>query len=158
MERFILIPVGGAPFVPPRPTLTLEPAPEAIASPLRSVVAPTPAAAAVAAPAYREDNPLVLQLKEVSARSAASHGAFLNFSRSLEAAFSETLALQMDLLQQLSAGGIAVEPGRVLFPPPAVAPAPFIAQPVSPAPAYDRAMCLEFAVGSIAAMLGPDFA
>ena len=73
-----------------------------------------------------------------SAETAAAHGAFLDGAqRSME------LATQLLARTQLLAGASASTPP--------------IAEPAV-APVLDRAQCMEFAVGSVAAVLGPMFA
>ena len=81
---------------------------------------------------------------------AESHAAYLRFSEAMTASLSANISLQTTLLQQLGGShGLTLEPL-----PPVVAPKPVSSEPV----AFDRSLCLEFAVGSIAKMLGPEFA
>ncbi|MCD6298590.1 MAG: acyltransferase domain-containing protein, partial [Deltaproteobacteria bacterium] len=75
---------------------------------------------------------------------AKAHEAYLKFSQNITHTISENLRLQMSLVE-------AMKPDygkEKVFP-------PFETDiPV----AFDRAMCMEFAIGSIARMLGPEFA
>ncbi|ALC17400.1 3-hydroxyacyl-ACP dehydratase [Desulfuromonas soudanensis] len=152
----IRLPIGSGPFAPGRP----EPAPASPAtvaplSPPRPspLPAPPPAAPSSVPTAAGEDNPLVRQMQEAAACAAESHGAYLRFSATLGEALSGNLALQLSLLEQLAAQGILPEAGDRPSPPTSAG-----ATPSAVPPAFDRGMCLEFAVGSIAAMLGPEFA
>ena len=81
------------------------------------------------------------------ATPAAAHAAYLHFAETVHRAMAENIELQMRLLQQMAANGEAI---------PALTATPRAPQPAPPA--FDRTMCMEFAVGSIAAMLGPEFA
>jgi 3-hydroxymyristoyl/3-hydroxydecanoyl-(acyl carrier protein) dehydratase len=99
--------------------------------------------------------------------TAAAHEAFLRLSASSITLQTEALLEQQRLLAQLmSQGDVAMMPEVVPAP---VAPAPVAPAPVSLAPvveptphaevpAFDYAMCMEFAIGSIGKMLGPEFA
>jgi len=103
-------------------------------------------------PSTPATEPLLRQLTATATARAEAHEAHLRFSQNITQSLSSQLALQMSLLQALG----AVDP---VLTPPAHEPAP--AAPVigvEPPPAFDRARCLEFAVGSIAKVLGPDFA
>ena len=90
-----------------------------------------------------------------------AHQAFLNFSRDLENAFNSTVSLQMSLLQRLHERGGEIPP--INMPTSIAKPLPPTAEQPQPVPpetpvAFDRNMCLEFAVGSVGRMLGPEFA
>ncbi len=172
--------IGGGPFAPalpkiePKPVIAPAPkipAPAVVAAPpvapahpstpsLATEQAPAGGSRPEISPAAQEqtpmDNPLLKQLQQATARNAESHEAFLRFSNTMSQAMSENIALQMSLLEQLVANGEPVE-AAVIPPapgpqPPArgLAPAP---SPQSPAPAFNREMCMEFAIGSIAKML-----
>ena len=85
--------------------------------------------------------PLVDNLVEASRATAEAHRRFLDLSRENLRAYTENRALEallyQRLLQQTPSGGI-----------PAAS---------RPAPAFSREMCMEFAVGSVARVLGPAF-
>ena len=82
-----------------------------------------------------------------SAAGAHAHEAFLRFSQSALAGMGDALALQAQLIAVV---GVPDAPADLL---PVAPPAPVEARP-----AYDRALCMEFAVGSAAKVLGPEFA
>ncbi|MDH4008184.1 MAG: type I polyketide synthase, partial [Desulfuromonadales bacterium] len=105
-------------------------------------------------------DPLVAQMAETAALNAKTHEAYLNFASSMEKTLTQNINLQMALLQKMAANGEPIprfEPvvqasecgmrdvGRES------------SSPVQP-PLYNREMCMEFAIGSIAKMLGPEFA
>ena len=126
-------------------------------------------------------DPLVAQMAETAALNARTHEAYLHFASTMERTLTENLNLQMALLQQMAANGETIQPpGRGtrdmgLENHPHVS-APQVTAPIlkgdgpragtvskrgqSPeqAPLFNREMCMEFAVGSIAKMLGPEFA
>ena len=80
-------------------------------------------------------------LRRTTDAATRAHERFLSFSQSLNRAYTEAIDLQTRLIE---AGGNAE-------PLPAVPAA-------GPPPAYDRGLCMEFAVGSAATVLGPAFA
>ena len=83
--------------------------------------------------------------------TADAHHRFLDLSQELTHAFADTFDLQNRLLRQ----GHGPEPEST----PLAAPPTAASTPKSPqSPAFDRAMCLEFAVGSVGRVLGPAFA
>ncbi|OHB34110.1 MAG: type I polyketide synthase, partial [Desulfuromonadaceae bacterium GWC2_58_13] len=152
--------IGGAPFDPPKPKAamptakppsTMSPsAPASAASQPQPLATPSPTPAAVPV----TDSPLLKQLEQTVAVSARSHEAFLRFSASLNQALTENIHLQIDLLQQMLASGLPL-PKAGSTP---TSPAPLQQVPATNAPQFDRTMCMEFAIGSIAKMLGPEFA
>ncbi|MEJ2201628.1 MAG: type I polyketide synthase, partial [Desulfuromonadaceae bacterium] len=172
--------IGGTPFTPPQPAerttppvpqpdenqtegptvaATIPPeTPAASLTPKAPVAAPPPATTAPA-----EELPLFKQLEQTVALRADSHAAYLRFSHSLGQAMSENLTLQLSLLQQLLASGqpLPADWQPPSLPDPALRTPPQVPVPPSPAASqvqFDRSMCMEFAVGSIAKMLGPEFA
>jgi len=109
-------------------------------------------------------DPLVAQLAESAALNASTHEAYLRFARTMETTLAENIALQMSLLQQMVANGEAMPPLEPMAhaargtrthssPGPGQMPTPSSRPPV-----LNRAMCMEFAIGSIAKVLGPEFA
>jgi len=88
-------------------------------------------------------------LTESARATAEAHEQFLNLSRDMAQVLSEGVDLQQRLVRAM---GDNAEPS----PPPetSVPPGPVEARP----PAFDRQMCMEFAVGSAAKVLGPEFA
>ncbi|HKL24667.1 MAG TPA: beta-ketoacyl synthase N-terminal-like domain-containing protein [Desulfuromonadales bacterium] len=126
---------------------------------------PAPAAAPIADPA-------IAGFERLRQEGLAAHAAYLDFSSSLGQAITTNMALQMQLLERMLAAGeripaladrqereqASAEPAAPATLPTAAAAAPGPARQTTPPPAFDRSMCLEFAVGSIAKMLGPEFA
>jgi 3-hydroxymyristoyl/3-hydroxydecanoyl-(acyl carrier protein) dehydratase len=87
-----------------------------------------------------------------AAATAAAHSRFLDFSTELGRAVEENAAGQIRLLTALSARGA----GTHRSPPPMAA--PLLDGGASGSVAFSRQQCLEFAVGRVSAVLGPDFA
>jgi 3-hydroxymyristoyl/3-hydroxydecanoyl-(acyl carrier protein) dehydratase len=80
--------------------------------------------------------------------TAEAHQSFLNFSMESGQAFTEAFGLQTKLLEALIHKEMPISEGLndsrpALF---------------NQVPAYSREMCMEFAVGSLAKVLGPEFA
>ncbi|MDT8443758.1 MAG: beta-ketoacyl synthase N-terminal-like domain-containing protein, partial [Desulfuromonadales bacterium] len=175
--------IGGAAFAPP--VLPLK-APLAVAMPERETLdQPSPATLSQAGVEQKNPgalkssaasqagmgaigDPLLAQMADTAALHARSHETYLAFAKTMENALTENLNLQMALLQQMAANGEALMSTEheawnaqrshqsqgfaaqfVSGQPPAPSPQP---------PAFNREMCMEFAVGSIAKMLGPEFA
>ncbi|SEA74610.1 PfaB family protein [Desulfuromusa kysingii] len=92
----------------------------------------------------------------------AAHEAYLGFSKSMEEALADNISLQSSLLQQLVDQGEPISSSSsfsAALPLSApTAPAAVKTPPLLPQVAFDRSMCMEFAIGSVAKMLGPDFA
>ncbi len=93
--------------------------------------------------------PALGQILTLVQATTAAHERFLEVSRQNFELQARLLHEQQQLLAQ---GGGAIEAARAVAPPPGLAPAS------PPAPRFDRAACMEFAIGSIAKMLGPAFA
>ncbi|SHJ70966.1 PfaB family protein [Malonomonas rubra DSM 5091] len=156
--------IGGQPFAPPKPVVTKP----TVQTRLKAATAPAAAQAVKQIektqqempPAAELQNPFLQQLTESAAASAQAHETYLQFARTMEQTLAENISLQMSLLQQMAANG---EPIPQISPLPVeqAASAPVFARsPVKPIPkvAFDRDMCMEFAIGSVAKMLGPEFA
>jgi PfaB family protein len=82
----------------------------------------------------------------------AAHNQFLEFSRDLTRSYADTFDLQNRLL------AMGAKPGKQINTTPADS--ALDAEPrhdKTPAPAFDRDMCMEFAVGRVGRMLGPAF-
>ena len=77
--------------------------------------------------------------------AARAHEAYPALSKTLNRAYAEALELQLELIEAAKAAGAG------LSPPPA-------AGASAPPPAYDRDLCMEFAVGSAEKVFGPAFA
>jgi len=168
------IPSGGRGFAPPLPPRRPEPepqpvtaplpqaaAPVAAAAPLAAAVkpasAPTPQAAAVppamaAAADPAAADPLLMEFARAQEAKVQAHESYLRFSDTIADSMSRALSLQLQLQQAL---------GGELPPHPAFGhPLPEGEGKVSAPPrpcVFDREMCLEFAIGSVGRMLGPEF-
>lgn len=139
----IVVPTGGP---TPQPRLPHRPAPTPIHEHAIAADAPTPVPVRVSHTALSEvgghaSDRLVGAVAEASGARAQAHEAFLRFSRSAVAGMGEALAFQARLVDVLGASAAPVDP-----------------LPVVSRPAYDRDLCMEFAVGSAATVLGPEFA
>ena len=114
--------------------------------------------------------PVIREFAAAQDARQKAHEAYLRVSGDLSRSIAEALALQISVQQQMLAAGIMPD-APPLFPP--SPPAPVVparnaaAAPVEalrhPYPGahpalYDRDMCMEFAIGSVAKMLGPQFA
>ncbi|APW63092.1 beta-ketoacyl synthase N-terminal-like domain-containing protein [Paludisphaera borealis] len=103
-------------------------------------------------------SPLLRQFLETQLAASRAHEAFLRLSQGFSESMGRQIALEFDLLD---AGELPVTAAPVLemhrneAPPAVSTPSPAITfEPV----ALDRAQCLEFAIGSIGAVLGPAYA
>ncbi|UCF93779.1 MAG: hypothetical protein JSW39_06370, partial [Desulfobacterales bacterium] len=84
--------------------------------------------------------------------TSKTHQTFLNFSRELTQSYGATFSLQTKLLE------LAIRPGETRTSPFKI-PDSQCDFPIGPStPAFSRDMCLEFATGSVAKVLGPEFA
>jgi acyl transferase domain-containing protein/3-hydroxymyristoyl/3-hydroxydecanoyl-(acyl carrier protein) dehydratase len=156
-QRRIVVPSGGAPFHPPLPK---RPQPvEAPSSPIIPI-SPMPPMGDLGPTGIMKtgipQTPAPLpDWQRAAARTAEAHGAYLRFAETMQQAMAESIGQQMELLRQLAANGEAIP--QLAYAP--LAPAiPQLSPVVAPPPAFDRRMCMEFAIGSIAAILGPEFA
>ncbi len=152
----VRVEVGGRPFHPPAiPAPTPARRPEPVAARPRPLVATTPRnglrepstvpdLAASLGPVAVAD-PLARQAFATESARLGAHRAFLRASGGIGELMARQLAFQMDLIGGLAAGVADLAPDRSAI-------------SSGPAPALDRGQCLEFAVGSIGAVLGPDFA
>ncbi len=167
------IPVGGDPFHLRRRDPQMEP-PEPRTAPAPAAVGEAPAALLapeVLAPPRLPDgalttpaeNTLLEGLSASSEARAKAHAAYLHTAYELDRALQETAAYQFRLTEELmhvaTAGRTATSEAG-----PATALAPPMTAPMAPAPSpsqavlFDREACLEFAVGSIAKVLGESYA
>jgi 3-hydroxymyristoyl/3-hydroxydecanoyl-(acyl carrier protein) dehydratase/malonyl CoA-acyl carrier protein transacylase len=103
--------------------------------------------------------PLIASFTGGMTATADAHQRFLDLSEEMTKNFGDTFNLQTELLERLIAKG-----GKIPYASPAgVADQPFGETPLPAEPpkesvAYDREMCMEFAVGSVERVLGPAFA
>ncbi len=158
-RRLLSVPVGGQPFVVPPSSRSHAPrgnarpdAPRLV--PLPPENQPRRGASQPCVPTRsvgtRELTPPITET--VTARQAVieAHAAYLRLSTTLQRGLMDNLQFQAQLSDHILASGVASAPReRVSL--------GALTRPRSPA-ALDRGQCLEFAVGSIARVLGPDFA
>ncbi len=91
-------------------------------------------------------------LTETTRATADAHKAFLEFSNTLTRSFEKTFETQTKLLETLmSDGHLQIEDGSE-----GKTQIKTTQHPIEPV--FDRDMCMEFAVGSVAKVLGPEFA
>jgi len=153
----VAIQTGGRAFAPrlPAPKTAQPTAPEVPkAAAVKLPQPPKPVVTAEVMAMQAPTNPLIAQLAATASERTAAHESYLRFAQCLTQTMSRNLAWQMELLGQLAASG---EPLPQMASP--------VAAPVSLTPsrpqraiAFDRELCMEFAIGSIAKMLGPEFA
>jgi acyl transferase domain-containing protein/3-hydroxymyristoyl/3-hydroxydecanoyl-(acyl carrier protein) dehydratase len=145
-------------------------------SPFQETVFVQPPAPSPQLPDLARD-PLVAQMAETAALNARTHEAYLKFAGTMEKTLTENINLQMSLLQKMACGAEAGDRGlgsgeMTLASQYVSESGPSSPQPLAPSPwdspqmgtvpqqppLYNREMCMEFAIGSIAKMLGPEFA
>jgi len=136
-----------SPTVPPPaeiPQRTHSPAPRSAPA---VTLAPSPAAAAAE---------LAPQIAATALATAGAHDVFLRLSAGLTQTMAANAVLQATLRGALPASARGPTVTSTSMPTPApIAPPP---EKRADAPLFDRAQCMEIAVGSIANVLGPDFA
>jgi len=116
-----------------------------------------PEAAPVQGPLPVQD-PLLAQFAAAQQAALEAHEAYLRVSEQLNRSLAEVLSQQIALQQQIVASGGSLDQFPASFG--TLEPLPPLGSvaPASPPPVFDRAMCMEFAIGSVARMLGPAFA
>jgi acyl transferase domain-containing protein/3-hydroxymyristoyl/3-hydroxydecanoyl-(acyl carrier protein) dehydratase len=163
-RRLLSVPVGGQPFIVPAakpspceeaapaepvPVVTIRPQPAPLEPPHMQ-----PMVQRSFTPATRNGGTELAPLigETVAARESIgqAHAAYLRLSATLQRGLMDNLQFQARLFDSIAANGFASAPRgpEVLG---------VLTQPRSPV-ALDRAQCLEFAIGSIGRVLGPDFA
>ena len=175
--RTISISCGGMPLDPPRPpqgeqligqnTLSL-PTTQPDQAPTATNPTPLPIDDETAADRlfFDQTSALLRGLNDQLAATGAAHQRFLDLTQDLGRQYAQTVDLHTRLMYQAQSEGLLPDG----LPPPSLvsthhdeALSPVLPEQVSPKPqvqpvAFDRAMCLEFAVGSVAKVLGPEFA
>ncbi len=135
---------------PPSPRRETGGAPARAALP--ALPAPRPLPAPVAGPTSGVFAPVTELQQQVLATAAATsqaHQSFLDASQRGFEGMAKALQLQMQLLESLGQGVVAA---------PALPPWHVHRPPYQGKVAFTREQCMEFAIGSIAKVLGPDFA
>ncbi|WP_435007871.1 beta-ketoacyl synthase N-terminal-like domain-containing protein [Tundrisphaera lichenicola] len=133
---------------------------------------PVPTTARPAPPTI--SNPLLNQVFATETARAGAHEAFLRTSEAIGQSMARQMALQLELIERMASGGNGFVPApefdrshfdpiviEALEPPASEFPGVHFSEastPQGPPPALDRRACLEFAVGRIGDVLGPDFA
>ena len=91
--------------------------------------------------------------------SAQAHESFLAFTKTMEEAMARNIQYQMQLLANMDSTGVDV---AALLPEKTVMDLPAAQDSIAVGErsdvAFNRAMCMEFAIGSVGKMLGPEFA
>ncbi len=112
-------------------------------------------------PVHRMFTGLMRDFRKNTDRNAEIHREFLDFSVESSQSFAEAFGLQNRLLEALieTGGTVTAGPSEIASPIREQSPAEEIPSiPAGPPPAFDRPMCMEFAIGSLAKVLGPEFA
>lgn len=89
--------------------------------------------------------------------NAEAHAAFLELSANLEKSLADCINYQQQLLRH-AAVAVTDDDFASFTLAAAVTSPPAVATTAPPSAVFDRAMCMEFAVGSVATMLGEEFA
>ena len=142
----------------PQATVPLYSVPPAVTPP----TPPVPNAAPVRAiqmeqtsttnrPARSSLEPVIREFVAAQEARLQAHDAYLRAADSISRSMADAVAFQLSLQEQLAAAGIIVEDGGTAVPLPITPP------PARPKAVFDREMCLEFARGKVARMLGPAF-
>jgi PfaB family protein len=144
----IRVPVGGPPF-----ELTPLTQPEPV-TPKETASAPLPAPDPTSPQEVDELSRLLDEFNRSTAATAEAHQAFLDFSKEMSQLLEQALSAQQHFLRSMSPEDLArieIFPGDQSTP-------PIEQRPPSQTVAFSREQCLEFAVGSVANVLGPEFA
>ncbi|WP_054031407.1 beta-ketoacyl synthase N-terminal-like domain-containing protein [Desulfatitalea tepidiphila] len=174
-DTAIRVTVGGPPItLPPLPRVAdaAEPQSVAVSVPVADRTTPRPGVskpdalegdaadsnASIPLPNNAQTQELSGMLAELKANVAAmarAHQAYLDLSQEMTREFGKAFEMQNTLMQALAGlqeGASASTPPPEPAAPPERTPAP-AASPV----AFDRDQCLAFAIGSVGAVLGPEF-
>ena len=116
---------------------------------------------------YDQTSALIREMTDSMAATTDAHKQFLSFTEDLGRQYAQTVELQTRLVHQARQAGLITETHPAQEESPAQestgiihphAPEPSAPSSSEPGGAFDRAMCMEFAVGSVAKVLGPAFA
>ena len=104
---------------------------------------------------------LITNMQQSIEATANAHNTYLNFAENTGAALAEVYSQQFRLLEAMLAGNQTGElmplEGQTEEAMP-VEKQTDVQPSIAPPPAFPREMCMEFAIGSIAKVLGPEFA
>ena len=133
--------VGGSPFQPKLP----------MRRPAAAV--PPPLASTGSAPQGLVNIEAVIsEFATAQAARIQAHEAYLRVAEGISRSMMDNLALQLSLREALGGDHVAADTYSI------AAPLPVSSTEVTKPPAFSREMCLEFARGTVARMLGPGFA
>jgi PfaB family protein len=148
-SSYVRVSIGGVPFQPPRPPAVPAASVPPVTSPLMPSAAPS------------STDALLGQFALAQQEQIRAHETYLSLSSSLTEAMARAMALEMSLRRAMGDNSNLVDtPPQTV----SLSSAPLLQAPEGPSReeepkvAFDRGMCLEFAVGSVARMLGPQFA
>ncbi|QOX79304.1 type I polyketide synthase [Trichlorobacter lovleyi] len=160
--------VGGKPFHPPQPPVTIHaesvpsnpPRPSLVREGAQPVSSPPDKGGwGVTSSNYAT---LLQEFSQAQAAQIAAHEAFLNLSNSLTQSMAQALVLQAGLQQALGddAETNPLQPANPSRPPLVRGGEKPLSAPDKGGwgVAFNREMCLEFAIGKVSTMLGPQFA
>ncbi len=171
-RRVVAVSTGYAPptIELPWPSNRSVPMHAADTSPAAEPAVPSTPAPGVPTPADCGEPSLAEDVATAGGATAAAHDAYLRFAQSAMSGMGETLTLQARVLDAVAARGgplppasaASIESATPAAPPAAHATVAHTtaATPSRPstAPVYPRELCMEFAIGSVAKVLGPEFA
>ncbi len=136
-SRRVIIPVGGVPVDGPPPEFPINhPQTEFIPMPIPEEIRPITG----------EMAEFIRRMAETGVLTAQAHAEYLRLSARIQQQMEDAILL------------LSQPPDRRAPPLPLEPAAPAPSAPAAPQPLFDREMCMEFAVGSVARMLGPEFA
>jgi len=140
-----------------KPVPTAEPAPQTL--PPKSGKKVTLPSAASAKPLetglFDPMSDLLAAFNQTTKETSLAHRQFLDFSSELTRSFGQSFILQNRLMESMAA---RYPEAQMPFPEREETPASANPGDRKPIPAFSRDMCMEFAVGSIANVLGSEFA
>ncbi|HZV03656.1 MAG TPA: hypothetical protein VE999_01070, partial [Gemmataceae bacterium] len=154
-KRVLSVPVGGAPFVVPQADLLPRTPTSRSHAPRGNANSDAPRRSPL--PDGTRSVPTCVPTQSVGTRElittrqsiGEAHAAYMRLSATLQSGLLDNLQFQSRLSDYILASGAALAPREEMI--------GTLTRPRLPA-ILDRAQCLEFAVGSIARVLGPDFA
>ncbi|BBO73630.1 type I polyketide synthase [Desulfosarcina widdelii] len=148
-SRVVSVPVGGQRLEPTLPQFRQQPSSR---QPSPETIKPRQAQTQTSAPAMNSLEQLLETARRNMQATADAHQCFLDISREMTRAYADTFELQNRLL---ASGAQPIKDNLAA----SVAPStPSPAAPVAkPAPAFDRDMCMKFAIGKVGQVLGPAF-
>lgn len=158
----VIVKTGGPALRPPLPATGES---SASASPLVYAAVPLQVSdlQSKTPPADRGKGLLADAMAETNAAMVKAHQSFLSFTETACEGLSRALTTQAELLAGAERAGILVPHASDSRPATGAlanreTPASLATATAGPEPVYSRRQCLEFAVGSVAKVLGPDFA